>query len=321
MIFLIPGMGGISFNGPTLYLAEIAFQQGFSVITLPSTTHWTFALAASASGRTGYLPEDSKDMYQLMNVIRAALVKKYHIKPKLWGLLGYSYGSLDGAFVLQQDLHSRLYNFDFLLMINPPLNRAVAIGKLDQYFAYGDQWTPGYRRSLLGFAQGRSSEIDKGQRRINTYRLLEEAFPLEEPVLAWLMAYEIRRGLLNTAFVGDLLEDRGTHSADEAFKGSIGKYLQERVYRAKTADSASSEMEQASELSAVLTDNVKELAPKKIILFHSTNDYFSFPESEAMLKQAVFETHLYDFGGHMGLISDESLIRDLQLSLAKLKAR
>lgn len=320
MVFLIPGMAGFAFNQPTLYLAEIIYQQGYSVITLPSSTHWSFVLAASNSGRVGYLPDDAKDMYRVMAVVKTEIQRNHQISPRQWGLIGYSYGGLDGAFVLERDLQDKLFNFDFLLMISPPLNRADAIAKVDYYYAYGDRWSLKHRSSLVSFATSRSVEIKTGQRKINTYELLEQAFPLGEPSLAWLLAFEFRRSFLNTAYAGDLIENKGTLTAEDAFKGSITSYLQDSVYKNKINSSENYEqVVKASELSTVMQINAQAFAKKRIILFHSTNDFFSFPDSQNSINQNNFETHLYDYGGHLGFISDQALIEDFKLSLSKLR--
>jgi hypothetical protein len=206
-------------------------------------------------------------------------------------------------------------------MISPPLNRTTAIAKADQYFSYGEPWPSAYRNSLKGFALGRAAEINSGQRKIDTYNQLEKAFPLKEPILAWIMASEFRNTILNTAKMGNFIESQNTLLAQEAFKGSITNYLREVVYKNKLdhSDSSLSEIENDSELATVMRENANQFAKKKIILFHSTNDFFSFPESENLLNQGFYESHIYGFGGHLGYISDQSLVEDLKLTLLKLK--
>lgn len=306
-VFLIPGLGGIAVNGTTLYLAEMIYHQGYSVITLPSSTHWSFALAASKTGKTGNLINDSKDMYKLMSVIKMTLERNYELKPKKWGLVGYSYGGLDTAFALGQDLRLKTFGFDFLVMINPPLNRAEAIHKIDQYYAQGDQWSQTHRQTLVDFVTGRTAEITKGKRSVDTYEKLVDAFPFSETELSWLMAAEFRRAILNSAYVGKVLAGNRPSSIETAFSGKLADYL---------ADT----LNPSSELFTVLEQQkTPHLHDKKIVLFHSANDFLSFPEGTSAMSQLTMETRLYPFGGHMGSINHPSFIKDFTSTLQKLQ--
>lgn len=107
MIVIIPGIGSTATDASTLYLAEQVYSLGFSVITLPSSTHWSFALAASSKGATGYLPSDSLDMYELLNAIKQNIYDNHSITPKHWGVLGTSYGTLDSAFLMKRDIEKK----------------------------------------------------------------------------------------------------------------------------------------------------------------------------------------------------------------------
>ena len=56
-----------------------------------------------------------------------------------------------------------------------------------------------------------------------------------------------------------------------------------------------------------------------MILFHSTNDFLSFPEGQSTLEFLPIETHLYPFGGHMGLIIEPRVLKELDASLSSIK--
>lgn len=329
LLFLIPGMGGFAFNGNTLYLAEIAFNLGYSVVTLPSTTHWSFAVAASSTGRTGYLPDDSQDMYFLISVIKKNLMRAYTINPNKWGLMGYSYGALDGAFLIAQDLKQHKFNFDFLLMLNPPLNRATAIAKVDKYFADGQRWSEKRRFNISSLAIGRFIDINDGLIKIETFDQLKSAFPLKESALSWLLAREFVTSVASSAYFGDLIENKKTPSTSagksSAFNTSITQYLRDSVYPAKMKSTHASlkTVEAQSELLTVLEQNKGELTSHtKVVMFHSLNDFLSFPEGTPILntlKNHKIEMKLFPFGGHMGFISDTSVVEELKAKLNSLK--
>lgn len=326
MIVVIPGIGGLSNSRSVLYLAEMAYNLGYSVITLPSTTHWSFALAASTTGRTGHMSADAKDFYQVLKSIKSKLEEKYQIQPSHWGLMGASYGTLDGSFLLAQDLEEKVFNFQFLIIINPPLNRSLATTKVDGYFAYGDQWPDRKKTSLERFMLQRVLAATQGPNLVDTYQELEQAFPIEENELAWLMGNLFRRVIINSAGIGDLIEKNQSSSSSEtlkSFQGTITDYLREKLYKKHYGAQANEDflkLENESNLSYALSKNNSELLKtKKIILFHSTNDYLSFPEGQEVLNQLSVEKHIYPYGGHLGILGDGTMLKELKAVLTRLK--
>ncbi|MEY4616856.1 MAG: hypothetical protein RJB66_1816 [Pseudomonadota bacterium] len=324
VIVVIPGLGGTAESGGSLFLAQIAFLQGYSVITLPSSTHWSFALAASKSGRPGYLPHDAKDHYQLLTKIKRQLEKDHNIRPSRWGLMGYSYGGLDSTFLMAEDRNQNVFNFNFLVLISPPLNRATAISKIDQYYAQGHKVSEANRQKLASFGMGRVVEIMQGKVKINTFEDLQTAFPLKESSLAWLLANEFRRALQNSAFIGDLVSKRGTTSISETIPASISEYLNNEVFSPLSKKhpelGSPADLAKQSELMHCLNShNQSLLKEKKIVLFHSSNDFISFPEGEHLLKTLAFKSYIYPFGGHLGFLSDKGVIDDLKATLRNLK--
>jgi len=321
-IFIIPGIGGVPSNKSVMYLSELAYNLGYSVITLTSSTHWSFAMAASSSGRTGHLPDDSRDLYNIIKHIKTKLEKKHHFYPSKWGILGSSYGTLDGSFLMAQDLKEKSFNFEFLFLINPPLNRSTAIAKVDDYFATGDQW-PSKKKTSLKFEFLNRFNLFKILS-IDSYETFRFVFPMEESELAWLMSKNFRDIILNSALIGNKLENIETKSANEAFNGNIIDYLRERLYKKHHKAHSPDDyfkLEQESNLTSILNQNNAEiLTSKKVILFHSTNDYLSFPEGSSTLNELnKIEQHIYPFGGHLGILTDDNVIKDIQSSLVQLK--
>ena len=146
---------------------------------------------------------------------------------------------------------------------------------------------------------------------------------MTENELSWLLGSSFRDVVLNTAYVSNLLENIETSSAEKAFQGDILNYLRERLYKkyygAQTPEDYL-KLEQESDLSYALAKNNSEiLNTKKVILFHSTNDYLSFPENNSILDELKMEKHIYPFGGHLGMITDMTIIKDLESTLVRLK--
>jgi hypothetical protein len=140
LIFIIPGTGGDAHSPMAQYFAMLAYRAGYSVVELISTTNSAFSLAASSTGRTGYLPRDAKDYYELLKAVKTKITdiefkseESLHFLPRSIGLLGYSYGGLDIGFLLAEDVKQQFFNFDFAVLLNTPFSRDYAVERVDQY--------------------------------------------------------------------------------------------------------------------------------------------------------------------------------------------
>lgn len=322
-IIIIPGMGGVSDEKSTLYLSELAYKNGYTIITITSTTHWSFALAASSSGRVGHLPDDSKDLYEVIKLIKSKLEKSYQISPSAWSLMGASYGALDSSFLFAQDLEDKVFQFQSVILINPPLNRTMAVMKVDQFYNQGKQWPSQKKKDLEFDFLGRLVLVNLKMIPINTYTDLRSYFPMAEEELAWLLGSTFRKVVLNSAFISNRLENIETSLNEDAFQGDIVSYIRESLYKkhygAQTPEDYL-KLEQESDFMTALSKNNSEiLNNKKVVLFHATNDFLSFPESDDLLNELNMEKHIYPFGGHVGMISDAAVIKDLESTLIRLK--
>jgi hypothetical protein len=139
LMFVIPGTGGNSDSKMVQYFAMLAYQAGYSVVELISTTNYAFGLAASKSGRTGFLPDDAKNYYTLLkNIIQKITNHQIQntnkkLDPRSYHLMGYSYGGLDIGFILKEDLNQKYFNFTSAILLNTPLSRKYAISRVDSY--------------------------------------------------------------------------------------------------------------------------------------------------------------------------------------------
>lgn len=323
LLFVVPGTGGTANQSNTLFLAEIAYRQGYSVVTIPSTSHWSFALAASSDGRTGYLPKDGADNYKLLLTLRYRLEREEGIRPRKFGLIGFSYGGLDGEQLIQQDQRQHQFGFSFLIMINTPLNLMAAIQKVDNYYNQGSSWPEKTRMGLKSFAVGRSIDIANGRIKINTPEDLKRAFPLREERLAWILASSFRDSIRESALAAELVAGRNV-SAQEALPETldIGTYLKEKVFTPISK-------KQKRPIESLIADNNLMIANAhlangtpttvKTIVFHSEDDFLSFPEFSDRLGGLPAELHVAPSGGHLGNLTNPSVIKELKEVLLRVK--
>ncbi len=130
LIFIIAAAGS-SYNSPTTHILQRAFYKGgFHVVCLSSPTHPNFMVTASSTGLPGYVPDDARDLYRAMGLIRDSLRGQMEVTD--YFLTGYSLGGADAAFIARLDDEVKNFNFRKVLMINPPVNLYTSILALDR---------------------------------------------------------------------------------------------------------------------------------------------------------------------------------------------
>ncbi|UIJ39200.1 alpha/beta fold hydrolase [Desulfobaculum bizertense] len=137
LIFLIAGTGA-GYNAPKMaYLQQVFYAAGYHVIALSSPTHPNFIVSASTSRAPGYIRDDVKDLYRVMDLI----VRQQEIRERVDGfyVAGYSLGAAQSAFLMKLDDEERVFAFRKALMINPPVSLLSSAARLDQLLKEGDE--------------------------------------------------------------------------------------------------------------------------------------------------------------------------------------
>ncbi|KEQ19003.1 hypothetical protein GZ78_02900 [Endozoicomonas numazuensis] len=132
LIFIIAGTGGRFDTSKVEFLKRVYYQAGFHVIQISSPTSYDFVVSGSNTHRPGLTQQDSEDLYRLMkaSVERAQSFRKVEING--WYLTGYSLGALNAAFVAQLDSEQKVFGFERVLLLNPPVSLQRSIDNLDR---------------------------------------------------------------------------------------------------------------------------------------------------------------------------------------------
>jgi|GEM_PF-2017749 len=331
LIFIFSGLGGSSLSGSALFLAEQAYQEGYSVVTLPSSTHWSFALAASESGRVGYLPQDAVDQLRVLSFVRQKLQNSYSIRPSSFALLGFSYGALDSAFVAAEDLKRGEFQFKKIVLINPPLDRAYAARQLDSYYTQGMKWSEGQRKALLSLVVGQiTTATPLFVHQIFTGEDSHWLPSVENSKLAWLMADQFRNSLKDVVFVSQaIFDDRVLRTQADEFhqnarlheaKGlSFDQYLDSIVFTFWNKSLRKDHLEKDYLLMKAVDEVVsKGKGDQRFFLFHNQDDFLSdFSNSSQIRELEKFPgtVTLYPLGGHIGNLWFSKNIKDFRAAL------
>ena len=133
LFFIIGGTGAGHDSAKSYGLANVLYQAGFHVVSLPSPTHSSFIVTASSDSVPGQLEQDAKDLYRVMGMIASDLAQEIAVSDYYVG--GYSLGGTHAAFVSLLDSKEKRFDFKKAVVINPAVNLYNSVNRLDKMVA------------------------------------------------------------------------------------------------------------------------------------------------------------------------------------------
>ena len=130
LIFLIAGTGASHNGSKNRNMARAFYQAGFHVVSISSPTYNNFVTAASNTGVVGHAERDAEDIYRVFEMIWAELENDIDVTS--FNVTGYSLGGFNAAYVSKLDEDRKSFNFEHVLLINPPVSIYNSISLLDR---------------------------------------------------------------------------------------------------------------------------------------------------------------------------------------------
>lgn len=120
LIYIIAGTGGRFSSSKIEFLQRLFYDAGYHTVALSSPTHFNYITSLSRHGIAGYVPYDVDDLYTLMQWIREDVEARRKVSG--YSVTGYSLGAMHSAFLAERDAREQRFNFDKVLLINPPVD-------------------------------------------------------------------------------------------------------------------------------------------------------------------------------------------------------
>ena len=151
ILYILPGTGSHRRDTTAVAFAELAFERGFSVVSISSAFSWEFMENAATVSVPGYPATDSTDVYDALSAIHTALVRKYGARIMDPSLIGFSLGGLHTLLISE---HVRQHSaaplrFSRYVSVNSPISLLYAAAQLDAYYNTPLQWTAGRRGRMI----------------------------------------------------------------------------------------------------------------------------------------------------------------------------
>ncbi|MBA6389651.1 alpha/beta hydrolase [Colwellia sp. BRX10-3] len=331
LIFIIAGTGASYDSAKMVSLQKSFFQQGYHIISISSPTYANFIVN---SPNTKYMPgdlaHDAEDLYKVMNLVWAQVQSEDEVEASSFSITGYSLGGAHSAFIALLDEEEQVFNFEKVLLINPPVSLYNSVSILDQYFdlrnnreASVAMFDEIFARFSNIYSMQRSSTFDQS----SIYNLFKNA-ELTEDELKLLIGASFRMSSSDMIFAIDVSFNTGaityknhtidkleslTHSMQRASDITFGDYFDRAMLpRAQREDAniTKADLIQRYSLHAI-EDYLK--ASDKIYLVTSQDDII-LQAGEVEYLQSIFaeRAKIFPRGGHCGNLDRLSFVEYLQ---------
>ncbi len=316
LIFIIAGTGGAHNGSKNVNIAKAFYQAGFHVVSLSSPTYPNFIVAASRTAVVGHAEKDAEDLYRIIDLIwqRHAV----NVTATSFHLTGYSLGGFNAAFISKLDDTQGKFNFQRVLMINPPLSLYNSMSLLDRMV----ENVPGgvdnvnqlIDRLMTGFTEAykRTDDVMSDEFLYKAYTTLE----IRNEELAALVGAAFRLVSSSLVFTADVMTEFGyikpsglplnrysDLSVYQAVANRLGftDYFHRfyyPFYREEYPDKTRDELVAATSLESI--EDYLVTTPK-VFLMHNADDVILEP-GEIETFKALFGARatIYPVGGHCG---------------------
>lgn len=136
IVFLIPGLGAHRLGNSSLALAEMIWNQGFSVVIVSSAMNFEFMRYGASVSIPGYTPQDAHDVHVALDAIFHELDERNLGQVTGRALMGYSLGAFHTLYIAaaEEDPGNTLIGFDRYVTLDAPVALIHGMEELDRFY-------------------------------------------------------------------------------------------------------------------------------------------------------------------------------------------
>lgn len=314
LLFILAGLGSNPYFGVAPYLASLFYKDGSHVVILPSPMSWNFALSANRRGAPGYAPEDARDLYAVMQKALTVLRDRHDVKTTAINFMAVSLGGLEGAYLSVIDADERKIGIDKFLLVNPPIDLAYAVKKIDQWNALAGKFGRAKSQQIVAKAVAIVDSFSDVRRDSPAVfaRLAKKFAGFTTEELQFLIAGNLQSQLPELIYVTQVMHDQKVLSAlkhdkrkrlEEA-KGFTFTDYNEKIavpLWQKQAGNTDADLEKFIQGGSLARIVARLRGNPKVQIMHNADDFMAERESIEALKDALGDqVMLYPYGGHLG---------------------
>jgi acetyl esterase/lipase len=328
LVFVIPGTGADYDSAKTLIMQRILYKAGLHVVSLTSPVHPNFIVSASSTSVPGLITQDAEDLYQVMRRVYRQIGSRIDVSR--FYLAGYSLGATQAAFVAKLDDEQKAFDFDKVLLINPPVSLYDSARILDRLFDDNIRSEADFNAlfnsmmaALAGaFQQTNATTIDE-----DVLYTIYRTNPPDDATLEALIGVVFRFVGANLSFSSDVLTNAGflvPRNVEPSISDSLTPYLrvglfttfedyaQEILYPAYRARHPEISFEEMIEASSLRSIGEYLASSPKIGLMHNRDDIvLAAGDIDYLVRIFGERARIYPRGGHNGNLDYRDNVADI----------
>lgn len=330
LAFVIAGTGASYHSAKMKSLQKALYKQGYHVVSLSSPTYSNYIINATTNKDIpGVLSKDAETLYHLMEMVLAQVKSEDDVVATSFSLTGYSLGGAHSAFVSLIDEDKKSFNFEKVVLINPPVSLYNSVGVLDSYLDLkGNKAAASKMLDTIfeHFADSYSEQESSTFSTESIYSLFEDAHLTDEE-LKLLIGASFRMSSTDMMFAIDATYNIGgfiyknheiskfesiTHSLHRANHATFTNYFDGAIVpwsQLQEPDVSRDELIERLGLNAI-EDYLR--SSQKIHMVTNKDDII-LVEGEVEYLQDVFgdRAKIFERGGHCGNMDRESFVNYL----------
>ena len=134
LMYIIPGLGSHRLSGQPLALAEMAYKQGYSVVTFSSLMNWEPILKAKIATYPGYTPRDIDNLSRWIKTIDADILELHGHKIGKRSVMGVSLGAYYLLHMAARENEPDALKFEKYIAIDSPVDLMYGLKQLDKLY-------------------------------------------------------------------------------------------------------------------------------------------------------------------------------------------
>jgi len=326
IVYIVPGLGSHRLADTALALAELAYQNGFSVVSVSSPYNPEFMKHASTAAMPAYTPVDVHELHVAITEMDRRLEKRHPNRLGARALMGYSMGGFQTLFVagVAATNKAHLLKFDRYVGIDTPISLTYGISKIDEFYNAPLAWPRDERTDNI---ENTFLKIAVSSQRVLKPR---SEIPLSTIESRFLIGLTFRFILRDVIFSSQQRTNQGVLQRPirrfrrgpvyrELLQYSYTDYFQKFAvpyYQARGVDlGGAQELERAGDLR---THAVALQANPNVRIIVNENDFLLSPEDLKWLRLTFGSERLtvFERGGHLGNLSQpevqKAILRTLE---------
>ncbi len=305
LVLIFPSVGEGINSAHNDTIAEIFYNEGYSVIIFGSHFQWEFLKSTDKNHQAGIIKDDMKYINKLVNNSTAYLSKKYDRFFLKRTAIGTSLGAYAILFLAADQYEKGACNIDKFIAICPPFDLVYAIEQVDKII---DSW----KRYPDDFKEKVAITAAKAMRAYNNKEKLTKNFttmPLSNYEAKLITAYIFHQKLSDIIYMTNLKEKEKIDNKEfytTVYKTNYRGYFEKYLLTKYSYDEIK-EINSLSSISDYLinNDNYK--------IYHSLDDYLINKDSLKKLKgYCDNKLVLFSNGSHLGFLYRNEFINELK---------